>query len=118
MAEHQVRFTVSLTIIPEKLDKFESIAREMTAGSRKEPGTLAYDWYLSADRKRCRLLETYADAAAVLAHMTGPVVRELVPKLLETSSITSFEVFGDPGLEAAQTLKGAEIFLPWLRLKG
>ena len=96
-----VRFTVDLTINAEKFDKFESIVQAMLAATRNEPGTLGYDWCLSADRTRCRLLETYADANAVMAHMTGPAVRELVTKLLEVSSVNSFEVYGNPGPEAA-----------------
>ena len=110
-----VRFTVDLTINAEKFDKFESIVQAMLAATRNEPGTLGYDWCLSADRTRCRLLETYADANAVMAHMTGPAVRELVPKLLEVSSFSSFEVYGDPGPEAAQVLARfkAEIFELW-----
>jgi quinol monooxygenase YgiN len=110
-----VRFTVDLTINAEKFDKFESIVQAMLAATRNEPGTLGYDWCLSADRTRCRLLETYADANAVMAHMTGPAVRELVPKLLEVSSFSSFEVYGDPGPEAAQVPARfkAEIFELW-----
>jgi len=109
-----VRFTVDLAINDGKLDQFDSIAQEMLACTLKEPGALAYEWFLSADHKRCLLLETYADANAVLAHMKGSAVG-LVPKLLETSSINSFEVYGDPGVEAAKILTGigAEIFPHW-----
>ena len=71
---------------------------------RKEEGALAYEWYLSEDRKPCLLLETYKDANAVLARCTGPVVQGLVPNMLESSRITSFEVYGDPGVEAARIL--------------
>ena len=55
------------------------------------------------------------DANAALVHMQGPVVQELVPKLLETASITRFEVYGDPGAQAAEMLvkAGAEIFGIW-----
>jgi quinol monooxygenase YgiN len=115
MMKHMVRFTVDLTINEEKFNEFEGIARTMIAGSQKEPGTLGYDFFLSGDRRRCRLVEAYADADAVLAHATGPVVQELVPMLLETSSLSGFEVYGDPGPEAAQMLKGlgAEIFELW-----
>ena len=115
MIKHMVRFTVDLTINEEKFNEFEGIARTMIAGSQKEPGTLGYDFFLSGDRRRCRLLETYADADAVLAHATGPVVQELVPRLLETSSLSGFEVYGDPGPKAAQMLLGfgAEIFELW-----
>jgi quinol monooxygenase YgiN len=112
MTDNKVRFSVDLTIHDGRLAAFEGIAREMIAGSQKEAGNLGYSWYLSADRKRCRLLETYADPAAVLAHMTGMVVQQLVPRLLEHSKIDRFEVYGDPGAKAAAIVQGlgAEIY--------
>jgi quinol monooxygenase YgiN len=115
MAEHTVRLNVDLTINEGKVDEFAGIVQTMIAGSRKEPGTLGYDWYLSADRKRCRLIETYADANAVLAHLTGPVVRDFVPRILGLSSLSRFEVYGDPGPKATEVLAGfgAEIFQLW-----
>jgi quinol monooxygenase YgiN len=116
MSKHSVRFNVDLTIHPGKFDQFEAIAHTMNAGTQKELGALAYDWCLSGDRKRCRLIETYADQNAVLAHITGPVVQQLVPKLLETANLDRFEVCGDPGPKAAEMLAkvGAEIFPHWL----
>ena len=118
MTGDTVHFVVNLSISKGKFDAFESIARTMTAGSQKEPGTLGYDWYFSADRQHCRLLETYADADSVLSHLTGPVVQDLVPELLGTASLSSFEVYGDPGPKAMQMLAGfgAQIFKPWHRL--
>jgi len=110
-----VRFTVDIKINDGKLNEFENTVRTMVDGSRQEPGTLGYDFFLSDDRTRCRLLEVYTDADAVLAHLTGPVVQQLVPKLLETSSLVAFEAYGDPGAKAAQMLRGfgAEIFALW-----
>jgi quinol monooxygenase YgiN len=115
MTKETVRFTVELTINEGKFSEFESRVQTMIARSLEEPGTLGYDFFLSADRKRCTLLETYTDADAVLAHLNGPVVQELLPQLLETSSVTGFAVYGDPGPTAAQTLKahGAQIFDLW-----
>jgi quinol monooxygenase YgiN len=115
MSKHTVRFTVDLTINQNQFDAFEAIAQTMIAGTQKEPGALGYDWCLSSDRKRCRIVETYADQNAVLAHLTSPVVRELVPKLLQSSSLNRFEVYGDPGPKAAEILAGvgAEIFPLW-----
>lgn len=115
MSKGAVQFVVDLTVSEGKLDAFEGIAQAMIAGSQKEPGTLGYDWYLSGDRKRCRLVENYVDANAVLAHLTGPVVLELVPTLLEVSSLNGFAVYGDPGPKAAEMLAGfgAEIFKLW-----
>jgi quinol monooxygenase YgiN len=119
MNNNTVRFTVDLTIHDGKFDEFAVIAEAMTAYTQKEPGTLAYDWCLSTDRRRCRLLETYVDADAMLAHMAGPAVQELVPKLLGFSSIGSFEVYGDPGPKGTQVLAGfgAEIFGLWRGLE-
>jgi quinol monooxygenase YgiN len=115
MSKRTVRFVVSLKINEGKLDAFEALTKAMISASRKEPGTLGYDWYLSADRTRCRLVETYRDESAVLAHMTGAAVRDFVPKLIEVSSVNGFEVYGDPGAKATEILAGfgAEIFKVW-----
>jgi len=111
----QVHFLVDLTIHEGKFDSFEGIAQEMVASSQQEAGALRYEWYLSADRKRCRIVETYGDSEAVLAHLTGWAVQEGVPKLLAASSLNRFEVYGDPGAKAAAMLAGfgAEIFASW-----
>ncbi len=115
MAKPAVHLLVELTIHEGELEVFEGIAREMIAGSRSEPGTLGYEWYLTSDRKRCRLLESYASADDLLAHLAGPVVQQLVPKLAQHVTIDSFEVYGDPGPQAAAMLAqfGATIFEHW-----
>jgi len=112
-----VRFTVELTLHEGKFDEFTGIAQDMLACSKKEPGTLGYDWYFSEDRKQCRLLETYVDPNAMQAHMAGPAVQQGVPKLLQVSDISGFEVYGDPGA-AGDTLRGfgAQIFGLWRAL--
>jgi len=115
MASKIVRFTVSLSIADGKLEAFEEIAEWMLAGTHTEAGAIGYDWYLSSDRRHCRLLETYADADAVMEHLSGSVVQKFVPKLLSVASLDSFEVYGDPGPKASAMLArlGAVIFSPW-----
>jgi quinol monooxygenase YgiN len=112
MAGQEVRFTVSFTIPEENLKHFKAIAQAMIASTQAETGTLGYEWFYSPDGSRCRLIETYVDSDAVLTHMTGYAVRELVPKVAAIASITGFEVYGDPGPQAATILAGlgAEIF--------
>jgi len=65
MTETVVRLTVNLTPNEGQLEEFKRIAAAMTEGTETEPGTLGYEWFVSADGKRYRLVETYADAAAV-----------------------------------------------------
>jgi quinol monooxygenase YgiN len=112
MAGQEVRFTVNFTIPEENLKRFKTIAREMIASTQAETGTLGYDWFYSPDGSRCRLIETYVNSDAVLAHMTGHAVRELVPQIAKFAEITGFEVYGDPGTEAGKILAGlgAELF--------
>jgi len=115
MNKRAVYFNVHLTINPGKLDVFKEIAEGMIAVTRKESGALAYEWYLSGDHSQCRLVEIYADEGAVLAHIAGRAVQELVPKLLKLSSLSGFEVYGYPGPKAAEMLAGlgAKFFQHW-----
>ncbi len=115
MDSQTVYILVEATINDGNLDALEGVVEEMLAGSQKETGTRGYEWHLSADRKRCRLLESYADANALLAHFKGPVVQQLVPKLLEHCKVDRFEVYGDPGAEARAMMAafGTEIFDRW-----
>ena len=114
MSKDTVYFVVSFKINDGKLDSFKQTAQAMIAATQKEPGSLGYEWHFSHDNKRCRLLETYADQAAVQAHISGEAVK-MIPQLLESSSVSGFEVYGDPGPKATQTLEGygAEIFQHW-----
>ncbi len=116
MADQVVRVKVDMTVKEGQLDAFMSIAETMTASCRTEHGTLGYDWFSSGDKKRFRLVETYVDADAVLAHFTGPVVTQLVPKLAAVCSVDGIEVYGDPGKQVADLAAGfgAEIFEYWM----
>ena len=115
MNARPVRFTVEFNVTLGKFDAFEETAREMTRDTQPEPGTLAYDWYLSRDCHRARLLEEYVDGRAVVEHLEGDVVTKLVPKLLQSAQLTRFEVYGDPGREGTEILGrlGAEIYPDW-----
>ncbi len=115
MTDQTVYFKVSLTITSADFDAFDRIVQQMLVATRREPGNRGYQFYLSKDRRRCQLLETYVDAEAVLAHLGSPVVGQMVPQLLAVSALDGFEVYGDPGPTATAMLAamGAEIFPLW-----
>ena len=115
MIMRKVRLLVEMSIHEGQFDAFDSIAREMTAGSKSEAGTLDYEWYLSADRKRCRLVETYTDSAALAAHFAGPVVQQLLPRITAHCTIDRIEAYGDLDHDMAATLTTSvrEIFPAW-----
>jgi quinol monooxygenase YgiN len=115
MSKTAVYFLVSFKINEGKFETFKEIAQGMIAFTQKESGALAYEWYFTPDKTRGRLVETYADQNAVDAHMAGRAVQELVPKIREVSTISAFEVYGDPGAPASELLSkiGAEVFQRW-----
>jgi quinol monooxygenase YgiN len=113
-----IYFVIKFQIKEGNLNPFKEIAQAMIASTKKETGTLAYEWHFSSDNNHCRLLETYKDQAAVKIHEQGEAVK-LIPKLLESASLKSFDVLGDPGPEATKSFKalGAEIYLHWQGLE-
>ena len=64
MSTGRVRLLVDINIHEGKFAEVESLARQMVAASKSDPGTLGYHFLLSADRTRCRLVEGYTDAGA------------------------------------------------------
>jgi quinol monooxygenase YgiN len=87
-----------------KLQDFKGVAERCVAIVRaKDPGTLLYDWYLSADEKECLARETYASSEAMLAHMAN-VGAEL--QAMMAVSDVEIDVFGEPTDELAKALSG------------
>jgi quinol monooxygenase YgiN len=119
MLQQVVRLTVNFTVEEAQLEPFQALAMAMTEGTNAEPGTLGYEWFASADRKRFRLVETYANASAIEAHFTGPVVQQWVPKLAAVATVDGFEFYGDPGPKVAAMAAGfgAVFFEYWLGIE-
>jgi quinol monooxygenase YgiN len=63
-----VSWVNELAIKDGALDTFKELMEEMVSGTRAEPGTLAYEWYISPDGSTVHVFEIYADSEAVVAH--------------------------------------------------
>jgi len=90
----KIHLTAIFRIHPGKLDAFKELVGKCVAiVKEKEPHTLQYDWFYSADQTECRVRETYTDSDAVFAHMAN-----VGPYLGQFLTITDFsgEVYGDP----------------------
>ncbi len=119
MESSRVHFLIDLSIAEGMFQDFESVVAAMTAETAKQAGAIDYEWFLSGDRRRCRLLETYANADAVQEHLNSAVVQELVPKLLGFSKFERVEVYGTLDAKATAALQafGAEIYPHWKGLR-
>ena len=116
MSTTRVRILMDFEIYDGKFDEFQAIAKQMVEQCEQEPGTLAYHFVLSADRKRCRLIQGYADEAAITAHwIDGPAVHQNIFQFNQVALPTRVEVYGDPGpkVTALAAEFGVEIFTSW-----
>jgi quinol monooxygenase YgiN len=67
MSQFEVR--AHLKVRDGQLEGFKRQAAEMMRQTReKDTGTLAYDWFLSADGTQCEVHEAYVDADALVEH--------------------------------------------------
>ena len=85
----------------------------MAAAAEAETGTTHFRWFGNEGGDGFTLLETYANAKATEVHFTGPVVDELVPRLVAVVSFTSYEIYGDPGPKVSEmAARGGGVILP------
>ena len=62
-------FIVELDVKPGQIDDLRGVMREMADLTRAgEPGTLNYEWFLTADGTACHIFERYANPAAAVTH--------------------------------------------------
>lgn len=66
---------------PGKRDELKAQFADMFAAAAAEPGTQAYTLIEGDDPDTLYFFEQYADQAAMDAHMAGPTLAELYPKI-------------------------------------
>ncbi len=94
----QISWVLELAILPGKLDDFRAVVGDLVASTRNEPGTLIYEYFLSADGTSCHIYERYKDSAAVIAHVQ--TFGRFAGKFMEAVRPTQFYVYGIPTDEA------------------
>ncbi len=94
MDKETIQLVVQFSI--HEFETFLSVAQECsTYVANNESGTLVYDWYVAADKKSGKLLETYQDQQALETHLLGPVFTEIGPKFQKSIRWQAFESFGN-----------------------
>ncbi|MGI9491906.1 MAG: putative quinol monooxygenase [Geminicoccaceae bacterium] len=101
-----VQWVLELNIKDGKFDAFEALMNEMVAATNaNEPDALAYEWFVSDDRKSCHIYERYADSAAVMTHL-GNFGAHFAKPFLDALEPTRLTVYGCPSDEAKGALAG------------
>jgi len=87
-----------------KLETFRELMDEMVSGARTQPGTLAYEWYISPNGGTVHVVETYA--AAVVAHHVseGFALKNWAGRFMDCADVTRVNAYGDPDASAREIL--------------
>lgn len=92
----QVSWVLELTIKAGRQADFRALAAEMsTATKASEPGTLSYEWGVSADGATCHLYERYTDSDATLVHLKN-FGEKFAARFMELLTPTRFTIYGHP----------------------
>jgi quinol monooxygenase YgiN len=105
MKQNQIEFRVEFTIQEGKTEEYKKLVQEMSRlVEGKEPDTMRYQFYLDSSETKCIVYETYANSDAVFAHNNGVASQTILPKIFNVSSISKFEVYGNPSEELQNVL--------------
>jgi quinol monooxygenase YgiN len=93
----------TLAVKPGQLPAFRSLVAGIVAASRKEPGTLAYQYSISADEKTIHIFERYRDSQAFVTHVEQ-TFGGYAERFLSMVTIVSLVVYGNPDAAARKAL--------------
>lgn len=110
----EISWHVELSIKPSQLESFRALTGEMVEATRREPGVLSYQRFISEDGKTVHVFERYANSAAARAHLQI-FAKKFAERLQKLVGRKSFVVFGDPTaeLKAALDAYGATYAKPF-----
>lgn len=100
-----VSWNLQLAVREGRIDDARALMEEMVDSTRREPGTLQYEWFLDPDGNVCHIVERYADSEAALAHL-GNFGENFAERFLDCFEPTSLAVYGAPSGEARGVLDG------------
>ena len=102
----EVFWLLELNIKPGEIDTLKALMTEMSDATKAdEPGTLYYEWFISADGQTCHIHERYADSDAVMVHM-GNFGAKFAERFMAILEPTRFTVYGNPSDEVKKGLEG------------
>ena len=97
----KLRLIFRLKIHNGKLDALKRVAaRILTIVQQKGPGTLEYEWFMSADQSECVVLETFASSEALLEH--AELVAAEAAELFAVCDLVDIWLCGKPSREVME----------------
>lgn len=87
-----------------EVEHLRSLITEMVGATKTdEPGTLNYEWFISADESTCHIYERYANSAAVMRHL-GNFGEKFAKRFMSILQPSRMMVYGEPTDEVIAAL--------------
>ena len=102
----EVYWDLTVAVPPGNMEKFKEVVAGLVAASKQEPGTLEYEYAVSADNGTVDIIERYVDSAAVVHHVVDNFGAHFSKQFLALVKPTRFVVYGTPSPEAQKVLAG------------
>ena len=90
---------------PSDLEAFQAVVRPLVEETKREEGSLAYEYNVSGDHTEIHIIEHYRSSAAVVHHVTKTFSQFAEP-FTALAAVSSFIVYGTPNEEARKILDG------------
>lgn len=104
--DNSVSWLIELQIQSGREGDFRAMREEMISAARaNEPGTLNYEWSVSADGRTCHIHERYADSDAAMVHL-GNFNDKYAERFFAILTPVRFGVYGSPDGAVKQALAG------------
>jgi uncharacterized protein (TIGR02246 family) len=101
----EIYWSVTFDIPQGKMDAFKSVVSKLVAETKKEPGTVQYEYTESPDHRTVDIIERYVDSSAVIQHVTKTFPK-YGDEFLANSKVGRFIVYGPINDEAKKALAG------------
>jgi quinol monooxygenase YgiN len=100
----EVYWSATFAIPPGKMDNFKQVVAKLVADTKKEPGTLEYEYTTNSEENTVDIIERYRDSDAVIAHVTQTFPK-YAKEFLENARPGRVVVYGSPSDEVKKALK-------------
>ena len=102
--ENRITIIATSKLIDNRLSELRDTVEELQKHCLEtEDGMLQYDWYVSENSEKIKVLETYVNSEAVLYHFDN--YKPFAARLTESRSFISLEVYGNASAALKQRVK-------------
>jgi len=99
-----IYWSVTFSIPQGKMDNFKQVVARLVDETKKEPGTLEYEYTANNEQNTVDIIERYQDSNAVVQHVTQTFAK-FAKEFLENAQVGRFVVYDAPNDEVKKVLK-------------